>query len=78
VGVAQERFETQHVLAAGGLAECGSCAIISRSKYLSPKRLLHATRSHRRIENQLHWVLDVHFAEGMANPARKDLKGAKL
>ncbi|HTB01643.1 MAG TPA: ISAs1 family transposase, partial [Bradyrhizobium sp.] len=41
------------------------------SKYISPKRLLHVTRSHWGIENQLHWVLDVHFAED-ANRARKD------
>jgi predicted transposase YbfD/YdcC len=41
------------------------------SKYLSPKRLLHVTRSHWGIENQLHWVLDVHFAED-GNRARKD------
>src|SRR5580693_961686 len=41
------------------------------SKYISPKRLLHRARSHWGIENQLHWVLDVHFAED-ANRARKD------
>jgi predicted transposase YbfD/YdcC len=41
------------------------------SKYLSPKRLLQVTRSHWAIENQLHWVLDVHFAEDR-NRARKD------
>jgi predicted transposase YbfD/YdcC len=41
------------------------------SKYLSPKRLLHVTRSHWGIENRLHWVLDVHFAED-GNRARKD------
>jgi predicted transposase YbfD/YdcC len=41
------------------------------SKYISPKRLLHITRSHWSIENQLHWVLDVHFAED-GNRARKD------
>src|ERR1700691_2035448 len=41
------------------------------SKYMSPNRLLHVTRSHWGIENQLHWVLDVHFAED-ANRARKD------
>jgi predicted transposase YbfD/YdcC len=41
------------------------------SKYISPKRLLQITRSHWAIENQLHWVLDVHFAED-ANRARKD------
>ena len=33
------------------------------SKYASPKRLLQITRSHWGIENQLHWVLDVNFAE---------------
>ena len=38
---------------------------------MSPKRLLHITRSHWAIENQLHWVLDVHFAEDR-NRARKD------
>lgn len=41
------------------------------SKYISPKRLLHVARSHWGIENQLHWVLDVHFAEDR-NRARKD------
>ncbi len=41
------------------------------SKYVSPKRLLSVTRSHWGIENQLHWVLDVHFAED-SNRARKD------
>ena len=41
------------------------------SKYMSPKQLLHVTRSHWGIENQLHWVLDVHFGED-GNRARKD------
>lgn len=41
------------------------------SKYISPKRLLHITRSHWGIENRLHWVLDVHFTED-GNRARKD------
>jgi predicted transposase YbfD/YdcC len=41
------------------------------SKYLPPKRLLHVARSHWGIENRLHWVLDVHFAED-GNRARKD------
>lgn len=41
------------------------------SKYMSAERLLQVTRSHWAIENQLHWVLDVQFAED-ANRARKD------
>jgi predicted transposase YbfD/YdcC len=41
------------------------------SKYMSAKRLLQVTRSHWTIENQLHWVLDVHFGED-GNRARKD------
>lgn len=41
------------------------------SKYMSAKRLLQTTRSHWGIENQLHWVLDVHFDED-GNRARKD------
>jgi predicted transposase YbfD/YdcC len=41
------------------------------SQYMSAKRLLHVTRSHWSIENQLHWVLDVHFDED-GNRARKD------
>jgi predicted transposase YbfD/YdcC len=41
------------------------------SKYMSPKRLLHVTRSHWGIENRLHWVLDVQFAEDR-NRTRKD------
>jgi len=41
------------------------------SKQMSPKRFLQVTRSHWGIENRLHWVLDVHFAED-GNRARKD------
>jgi predicted transposase YbfD/YdcC len=41
------------------------------SRYMSAKRLLHVTRSHWSIENQLHWVLDMHFDED-GNRARKD------
>ena len=41
------------------------------SKYMSAKQALHVTRSHWGIENQLHWVLDVHFAKD-GNRARKD------
>jgi predicted transposase YbfD/YdcC len=41
------------------------------SKRFSPKRLIHITRSHWTIENQLHWVLDVVFDEDRARN-RKD------
>lgn len=41
------------------------------SKSMSAKRLLQVTRSHWGIENQLHWVLDVHFGED-GNRARLD------
>jgi predicted transposase YbfD/YdcC len=41
------------------------------STALSPKRFLQVTRSHWGIENNLHWMLDVLFAED-ANRARKD------
>jgi predicted transposase YbfD/YdcC len=41
------------------------------SKYMSAKRMLQVTRSHWTIENQLHWVLDVHFNED-GNRTRKD------
>jgi predicted transposase YbfD/YdcC len=41
------------------------------SKYMSATRLLQVTRSHWTIENQLHWVLDVHFNEDR-NRARTD------
>ncbi|SDK05519.1 hypothetical protein SAMN05216338_108311 [Bradyrhizobium sp. Rc2d] len=41
------------------------------SGYISLKRLLDVTRSHWAIENRLHWVLDVHFAED-GNRACKD------
>jgi predicted transposase YbfD/YdcC len=41
------------------------------SKYISAKRLLQVSRSHWAIENRLHWVLDVHFAED-SNRSRCD------
>jgi predicted transposase YbfD/YdcC len=41
------------------------------SKYMPAKRALQVLRSHWSIENRLHWVLDVVFAED-ANRARKD------
>lgn len=41
------------------------------SNYVSAKRLLEIVRSHWSVENQMHWVLDVVFAED-ANRARKD------
>lgn len=41
------------------------------SKYMSAARFLRVARSHWTIENQLHWVLDVHFDED-GTRARKD------
>jgi predicted transposase YbfD/YdcC len=41
------------------------------SSYMSAKRLLQTVRSHWGIENRLHWMLDVLFAED-ASRARKD------
>ena len=41
------------------------------STYVPAKRLLEIVRSHWSIENQMHWILDVVFAED-ANRARKD------
>jgi predicted transposase YbfD/YdcC len=41
------------------------------SKYMSATKLLRTVRSHWRIENQLHWVLDVVLAED-GNRARRD------
>jgi predicted transposase YbfD/YdcC len=41
------------------------------SSYTSAKTLLQTVRSHWRIENQLHWVLDVVLAED-SNRSRKD------
>jgi predicted transposase YbfD/YdcC len=41
------------------------------STYMSAKRLLQTVRSHWGIENRLHWMLDVLFAED-ASRARKD------
>lgn len=41
------------------------------STYVSAKKLLNIVRSHWSVENQMHWILDVVFAED-ANRARKD------
>jgi predicted transposase YbfD/YdcC len=41
------------------------------STLLSPQRALDLTRAHWRIENSLHWMLDVHFDEDLSR-ARKD------
>ena len=41
------------------------------SKYVSAKKLLEIVRSHWSVENQMHWVLDVVFAEDTSR-ARKD------
>jgi predicted transposase YbfD/YdcC len=55
----------------GGRADGPVVRYYLSSKYMSPKRFLHVTRSHWGVENQLHWVLDVHLAED-ANRARMD------
>jgi predicted transposase YbfD/YdcC len=55
----------------GQLADAPLVRYYLLSKYMSPTRLLHVTRSHWRIENQLHWVLDVNFSEDQ-NRTRKD------
>jgi predicted transposase YbfD/YdcC len=41
------------------------------SVYVPPKRLLQIVRSHWSVENQMHWILDVLFAED-AHRARMD------
>jgi len=41
------------------------------STLLSPHQALDLTRAHWRIENGLHWILDVHFEEDLSR-ARKD------
>jgi predicted transposase YbfD/YdcC len=41
------------------------------SKYVSAKKLLEIVRSHWTVENQMHWVLDVVFAEDRSR-VRKD------
>ena len=55
----------------GGRAEKPHVRYYLLSKYLPAKKLLQNVRSHWGIENRLHWVLDVVFAED-ANRARKD------
>ncbi|MGZ5154458.1 MAG: ISAs1 family transposase, partial [Burkholderiales bacterium] len=55
----------------GHRAEPSAVRYYLLSKYMSAKRLLQVTRSHWTIENQLHWVLDVHFDED-GNRARMD------
>jgi predicted transposase YbfD/YdcC len=55
----------------GGRAEKPAVRYYLLSKYIPAKRLLQSVRSHWGIENRLHWVLDVVFAED-ANRARKD------
>jgi len=55
----------------GNRAEPSAVRYYLLSKYMSAKRLLQVTRSHWTIENQLHWVLDVHFDED-GNRARMD------
>jgi predicted transposase YbfD/YdcC len=47
----------------GNRAEAPVVRYYLLSKSMSARRLLQITRSHWTIENQLHWVLDVHFDE---------------
>src|SRR5882724_1670825 len=55
----------------GSRADAPAVRYYLLSKYMSAKWLLQVTRSHWTIENQLHWVLDVHFNED-GNRTRKD------
>jgi predicted transposase YbfD/YdcC len=55
----------------GNRAEPAVARYYLLSKSMSAKQLLRVTRSHWTIENQLHWVLDVHFDED-GNRARLD------
>ena len=55
----------------GGRADKPAVRYYLCSKYVTAKRLLQIVRSHWGIENRLHWVLDVVFAED-ANRTRKD------
>ena len=55
----------------GNRAEPPAVRYYLLSRHMSAKRLLQVTRSHWTIENQLHWVLDVHFDED-GNRARMD------
>jgi predicted transposase YbfD/YdcC len=55
----------------GGRAEKTVVRYFLLSCYMSAKRLLQTVRSHWGIENRLHWMLDVLFAED-ASRARKD------
>jgi len=47
------------------------------SKRFTPDELIRITRSHWRVENNLHWVLDVHLDEDH-NRARKDNAPANI
>lgn len=47
----------------GNRAEAPLVRYYLLSKSMPARRLLQVTRSHWTIENQLHWVLDVHFDE---------------
>lgn len=54
-----------------GRAEKTAVRYYLLSCHMSAKRLLHTVRSHWSIENKLHWMLDVLFAED-ASRVRKD------
>lgn len=70
-GIAAIGRVTSHRRARGQPRDAPLVRYYVLSKYMAPKRLLQITRSHWGIENKLHWVLDVHFAED-GNRARKD------
>ncbi len=63
--------------AAFGRVTCHRGAAAPQTRYflmslpLDPQQLLHISKSHWAIENNLHWVLDVHLNED-SNRARKD------
>ena len=69
--VALGRITSRRRQLGGGPADPPAVRYFLLSKYLSPRQLLLAVRSHWSIENQLHWMLDVNFNEDACR-ARKD------
>ncbi len=61
--------------------EIGDTVSVERRYYVSSlppdaARIAHAVRSHWRIENSMHWVLDVAFGEDQSGASRQ--RGAEL